>query len=203
MKTEIEVQDRIRYLLDQEFERRAVEAEVKLPKRCVHNYRHPLDSRKQVNGEPNENYNRIGKNGQTIGLCMYEASSPDDWKGNICEDPIDAQRCPFFTPSITREAIQQALEAQIRDVGWVKDNLPEVHALLWTLDSNKLPVSVPPPSEPKTEPLLPSGPQEEDTNDGDDDVVTPVPPSPVSWWKRALLRLLGIGPHQLPPSDRS
>lgn len=203
MKTEAEVQDHIRLLLDQEFERRAIEAATKLPRRCVHNHRQPLDSRKQVNGEGNEDYNRIVKNGlpvvQTIGLCMYGSTDPTNWNGTICEDPIDAQRCPLFTPKVTREEIQQALEGQIRDIEWVKVNLPEVHALLWTLDSNKLPASdPPPPPEPETAPL-PCEPEEEQQDD--EDAITPVPPPPLAWWKSWLLKLLGVTSKQLPPPN--
>ena len=175
MRLESEIQDHIRHLLTLEFERRVEEASSKLPQRCVYNHRHQLDSRKQVEGEVNEAYNKlISPELPTIGLCMYGAANPEEWPGNICEDPIDAQRCPLFTPKETPDMIRAQLEGQIRDIRWVQENLPDVHALLWVIDSDKLP----------------------DTTVSSQEVVYTLPR-----WKLFLCRLLGIktSPVLLPP----
>ncbi len=140
MRTEADVQDRIRYLLTKELDRRVAEAHVRLPHKCRFNHRQSLDVRKTVGGEPNENYNRIaGDHLPVIGLCMLGAEDVTQWNGTICEDPIDAQRCPYFDPTDTKEAVLESFNQQLRDLAWVEANLPEVHGLLWALGSESQP----------------------------------------------------------------
>lgn len=139
MKGEAEVQDRIRYLLTQELDRRVENAAKRLPLLCSHNHRHTLDPRKQVNGGPNEGYNRIGNGSQTIGLCMLDAEDPTEWKGDICEDPIDAQRCQYFDPKVDKDHVWAEFNLQIKKLDWVQENMPEVYGLLWALGSNQAP----------------------------------------------------------------
>lgn len=149
MRSAQEVESRIRFLLVKELEVRVMAAATRLPHSCVHNYRHPLDVRKTVGGEANENYNRVTRrNGlpmvQTIGLCLLlgpdgtPASSPgpESWGGTICEDPVDAQRCRYFTPTVTKENLVSEFSKQLKDPEWVKENLPEVYGLLWSLDGS-------------------------------------------------------------------
>jgi hypothetical protein len=200
MRNNGEVQKRIRELLDEEFQRRVRISEERLPACCVYNYRHPLDSRKRVNGEENPQFNRIARGEslpvvQTIGLCMYGSDNPETWSGTICEDPIDAKRCPpqAFTPRTNREAIKKEFEGQIKDLGWVEINLPHVHALLWALGEEKPPVA--PPPTPAIEELPPA-----------DESVPAVevhePTVHLSWWPKFLLWLAGLGRHKvLPPGD--
>jgi hypothetical protein len=186
MKDTQEVQNRIRQLLTEHFERRCADAEERLPRRCVYNYRHTLDARKRVDGEPNPSYNRITRGDshvglpvlQTIGLCTYGSDHPEKWNGDICEDPIDAQRCPLFKARMTRDLIKKEFEAQIKDADWVKENMPEVQALLWVLGSEEGPLSEDPP--PPTEELRP-----------------PPPPTMPSLWTRLWLWVRG---HPVLPS---
>lgn len=141
MRSEEEVQDRIRYLLTQELDRRVADAQARLPHKCRHNYRHPLDVRRNVMGEPNDQYNRItdARHLPMLGLCMLGAEDPTEWQGNICEDPIDAQRCPFFNPIDTKESLSLEFQQQIKDLDWLTANMPEVAGLLWALGSTVLP----------------------------------------------------------------
>jgi hypothetical protein len=140
MRTETEVQDRIRYLLTLEVDRRVTEASARLPHLCRHNRRHPLDVRKEVAGDRNEQYNRIaGKSLPVIGLCMLGAEDPTSWPGAICEDPIDAKRCPYFNPLVSKDAVEAQFKREIRDLDWVSENLPEVYGLLWALGSVTMP----------------------------------------------------------------
>lgn len=140
MRTETEVQDRIRYLLTLEVDRRVLEATARLPHLCRHNHRHPLDVRKEIAGDRNEQYNRVvGTSLPTIGLCMLGAEDPMSWPGLICEDPIDAKRCPYFTPKVNKEALEKQFELEILDLAWVSENLPEVYGLLWSLGSQAMP----------------------------------------------------------------
>lgn len=127
---------RIRHLLTVELDRRVTLMVKRLPEHCVHNYRHPLDVRKTVDGHPNEQYNRISLPvvQQTIGLCTLGKDTPAEWNGTICEDPVDAQRCPYFNGKQTKESVLREFEEQLRDMNWVSQNLPEVHGLLWVLE---------------------------------------------------------------------
>jgi hypothetical protein len=195
VKAEAELQNQIRILLDAELNRRLAESQSRLPTSCTHNHRQPLDERKLVDGHPNENYNRISLPVvQTIGLCMLGAEDPETWNGTICEDPIDAQRCPVFDPKRPVQAVRDEFHEQIRDLDWVRSNLPEIYGLLWVLGTEKpAPVELE-PAEPESESLpLPV------TVDS-----IPVMVPELSWWKRFICRLLKIevvplGPKMLPP----
>lgn len=134
MKSPTDIRARISRLLVRELRRRLAEAEERLPTRCHFNYRHPLDPRKMVDGEPNPKYNQILPTNQTIGLCMYGAEKPDEWPGNICEDPVDAQRCPYFQAKRTKQEVWVELRGQLQEPLWAEKNLPEVAALAWTLN---------------------------------------------------------------------
>ena len=138
MKSKDEVRARVRGMIAQELDRRIKEAEQRLPRRCVHNHRQPLDERREVMGEANAYFNRIAYDGgepvdQTLGLCMLNAGDPEGWEGNICEDPIDAKRCPFFEPVQSKQAILEHFKTQLQTGMWLEDNMPDVAALLWVL----------------------------------------------------------------------
>jgi hypothetical protein len=144
VKSETEVRDRLRALLVQELDNRIEEAGKRRPHLCVHNYRHPLDDRKTVDGEPNENYNRITSApwepvNRTLGLCMYGQESPENCRLDICEDDIDAQRCPLFQPTTTKASILDDLKAQLEMTGWIDENMPGAAELLWVLDASHSP----------------------------------------------------------------
>lgn len=140
MKTDTEIRERVRGLLVQELDRRVDEAHRRLPRRCTFNHRQVLDTRKAVDGEPNENFNRLASLRHlpmvpTIGLCMYGAEDPEQWNGAICEDPIDAQKCPLFVPRQTKKQLLEEFQEQLATEGWVQENMPDVAVLLWALDA--------------------------------------------------------------------
>lgn len=144
MRNKADVESRIQYLLVQELNVRVQIAGRRLPHLCVHNHRQPLDVRKTVEGEHNEEYNRITRGPSlpvvsTIGLCMLGAENPSEWPGNICEDPIDAQRCPYFTPKIDKQTLWNGFAEQIRNAEWLQEHMPEVYGLLWSLNVAALP----------------------------------------------------------------
>lgn len=145
MKPKSEVVDRVRALLQAEFDTRCQLASQRLPHMCANNYRHTLDFRKKVEDQKNEIYNRITKGPklpviQTIGLCMLGADNPQEWLSTICEDPIDAQRCPDFTATLDKSEIWNRLQEQVNDTKWLQEHMPEVAVLLWVLET---PVAMP------------------------------------------------------------
>ena len=144
MKNVNSIEERLRQLLAEELDRRLKEASTRLPRLCTHNHQQPLDVRRLVHGETNDYHNRIARDdgssvGQTLGLCMYGASSPEEWPGNICEDPIDAQRCPLFTPILSKDIIWKAFEHEVRDIEWLRKSMPEAYALFWVLEGSDIP----------------------------------------------------------------
>ena len=140
MRAENEIQNRIRFLLSRELTRRVERACARLPHHCKHNHSQPLDVRKKLAGDDNPDYNRLDrKNLPVIGLCMLGADSPDDWKGSICEDPIDAQRCPYYDPKATKKKVEDEFNTQIKDLDWVSVHMPEAYGLLWALGSERTP----------------------------------------------------------------
>lgn len=144
MRSDTAIRKRIRSLLASELDRRVKEASLRRPHLCVFNHRQPLDVRKTTDGDVNDNYNRVTSRpwepvGYTLGLCMYGQSDPDAWGGNICEDDIDAQRCPLFEPVKTKEEILGEFLDHLKTPGWVESNLPSVTELLWVLQESELP----------------------------------------------------------------
>lgn len=137
MKDRSQIENRIRRLVQEGLDRRLKEADVILPHKCRHNHRQPLDHRKTIDGEPNPHYNRIAVGeapvAQTIGLCMLNAKDPSEWNGTICEDPIDAKRCPYFDPKEPKEAVYQEYVSNLEDEDWRREHMPEVASLLWVL----------------------------------------------------------------------
>lgn len=172
MRTAEEIEDRIRGLLVEELDRRVAIATKRLPHLCTHNHRHALDTRKTIEDVPNENYNRITREGrrglpvlQSMGLCMLGAEDVENWFGTICEDPIDAQRCPVFHAKASKDDLWAEFSTQVRDDAWLQEHMPEVHVLHWVLNS--------------VEPIV-----------------------QVPWWKRLWFRLLRIRVTEpLPPFD--
>lgn len=142
MRTPNEVEDRIRALLVEELDRRMADASQRLPVKCTHNHRQSLDNRRKVEGDFNPTFNRISTHQglpvvQTIGLCMLNADRPEDWQGTICEDPIDAQRCPYFDPKISKDDVWDGFVHDLSDADWVQLNLPQVHELRWVIAEEK------------------------------------------------------------------
>jgi hypothetical protein len=169
MKTEAEISVRVRDLLRSEATRRVEDASKRLPHNCRFNYRHPLDERRNVDGEANPDYNCIlpaVKNNRTIGLCMYGAENPTEWPGTICEDESDAVQCPWFDPLRTPDVVVREFQENIRDPAWLEENMPVVHTLRWVLDDT-------------TEMVVQERPSRE--------AIVPVPA--LRWWQRLIWRL--------------
>ena len=124
-----EIEDRIRGLFFEELRLRGAEAEKRLPARCIYNKQNPLDSRSLHEGEPNDYHNRITTepwtaSTRTIGLCMYGSKDIETWPGNLCEDAIDAQRCPLFTPLQSKAEILAEFMSDISNVAYKSASVP-------------------------------------------------------------------------------
>lgn len=140
MRQPEEILSRVRGMLCVELDRRLEEASKRLPHLCQHNHRQPLDERPTVDGDRNSNYNRIAlPMVPTIGLCMLGAESPDDWGGTICEEPLDAQRCPVFESARSKQEVLADFRRQVSDADWLSDNMPEVSGLLWAAGATAAP----------------------------------------------------------------
>jgi hypothetical protein len=142
MRQDSEIRDRVRGILVEELDRRVAEAARRTPTNCIHNLRQPLDVRKTIDGEPNPHYNTMSPS-QSIGLCMLGAENPEEWKGDVCEDSVDAQRCPNFAPRLDKNAVLSEFESQLRNPEWVLTNFPTVAALIWVLNSGPEDLSLP------------------------------------------------------------
>lgn len=111
----------------------------KLPHLCVHNHRQPLDFDKTREGEINPGYNRVNRVHlpmvPTMGLCML-GSEGGTWPGTICDEPLDAARCPVFTPATNPVALWVEFQNNLLNPKWVEENSPRLASLLWVLDSD-------------------------------------------------------------------
>lgn len=140
MRSEKEIHRQVESLVNHHFEDQVQEKTRRLPNNCVHHLNHNIDVRERVNGERNPAYNRLdGKIGlEVVGLCMYGSEDKESWPGNICEDELDAIRCPLFTPLQSVGEIKEEFENQLKDPHWVKEKLPEVAALLWVTAGTRI-----------------------------------------------------------------
>lgn len=130
-------------MVNQELDRRVALATERLPQRCKHNHRHSLDQRPTIGGERNEEFNRITNRrrlpvAQGIGLCMIGSNDPETWAGTICEEPIDAKRCPVFDPKDTKASLRSVFEDDLANPEWVQENMAELATLLWALGEFKV-----------------------------------------------------------------
>lgn len=137
MRSRTEIENTIKHRILQTYKRMRVEATKRLPDRCRYNHRQALDPAPKYLDVPNPGYNRVDRRRLPIvpemGFCMFGAEHAAEWQGNLCDEPIDAQRCALFTSKTTEEQDRQALIANLQDPRWVEDNLPDVAALLWVL----------------------------------------------------------------------
>lgn len=168
MKDQTQIEERLRRLVLEALGAHMARFDVKLPTKCRHNHRQPLDHRKTVYGDSNPSYNRItsakdvsGKGlpvAQTIGLCMYGAENPDDWRGDICEDPIDAQRCNIYNPLVSKKVLYDAFVKGVRSEEWLGTHYPGILSLVWVLGQGVVIEEEPPPEEelPEEEPVPPT-----------------------------------------------
>lgn len=119
----------------------------RIPHNCTHNHRQPLDLDSHIEGELNPGYNRIQReepgDGKVhlrmipeIGICLYKADSVSDWAGTICDEPVDAARCPYFTPTETTETLWSKFLEDISNPLWVGKEAPRLSALLWVIDKS-------------------------------------------------------------------
>lgn len=147
MKSRKEIAARIKSLLQAELDRRLAEAELRLPRRCRHNHQQVLDSRRHLEGDVNEGYNRVARHHlpilQPIGLCMMGSDNPEAWQGTICDDPIDAQRCPDFFALQSREEVVAEFRLQLETPEWVSEHLPSVASLLWAIEESPVLPTIP------------------------------------------------------------
>jgi len=170
VKSESEIKARIEEAVFEEVSRRVDTLGERVPHKCIHNYRHPLDARKVTEEGFNPQYNRVTSERrlpvlQTVGLCLLGSDDPSAWSGTICDEPIDAKRCPVFTAFRTKDDVLEEVKGQMADESWLKSNMPEVYALSWALDmvvvhklswwSRLLLWLKRPMSEPRTPPFSP------------------------------------------------
>ena len=71
---------------------------------------------------------------QSIGLCGLGMEDAGSWNGDVCDEPVDAQRCPHFLPKQDKAELLETFKQQVMDPEWLRENLPEAYALLWVLE---------------------------------------------------------------------
>ena len=149
MRSRDEVVDEAQRLISEEFSRRVNEAGLRLPWKCRHNYKHPLDPRKTDEfGDPNPNFNKIKLPiypvkedeypNHMIGLCLhgYNGKVDDNWRWDrVCEEASVSRSCPDFTSIESRESVLDKFVAELNDPAWVAMAMPRLAAIMWVLES--------------------------------------------------------------------
>lgn len=147
MKNVDEIRSRIQLLLEQELERRVKESSRRIPRLCVHYYKHFLDTQREISGEPNPFYNRIVRDHDELAhgmldLCLYGSENPGEWSGDMCETEKDAEACPHFEPILSKEKIELDFETILVDKKRLEEELPNVFELAWVIDFVEAPVKM-------------------------------------------------------------
>lgn len=135
MKTESQVKARLAELIESEYATQVAKRSVLRPTSCKHNYRHPLDTQKYKDGEPNPVYNQLDKVHlnvlPTIGVCLLGKEDPCTWSGTICEDEEHASSCHDYNPIKTLKDIQKEVSDDLSDKTWLAENRPDILELSW------------------------------------------------------------------------
>lgn len=135
MKSEAQLIDRIKVLLVAEWERRVLVRGTRTPEACRNHHWQDLNLRNTADGTPNDAYNRVAVEGGTrTGLCLY-GSRTEEWSGTLCEDAVDAQRCPHFDPLWSPGLMYADYLLDLADLEWVSSSLAEVQILSWALET--------------------------------------------------------------------
>lgn len=76
---------------------------------------------------------KIPNTEETIGLCMYGSDDPENWPGDVCDQDEIAQACPMFSCKTTKQQALKHEAGRLQNPVIVKENYPEIAALLWVL----------------------------------------------------------------------
>ncbi len=141
MKTQDEVEKRLRKLLTRYRDRYVHEKTDRVYHNCVHNYEHkskPLpysvSDRPDTGMTPARKVLPVLSPEPTIHICMYGSKS-GEWNGDVC-DALDvrAPDCPWFKRRTGEQEAGEQFDGLMSNVRYVFDNYRDVAALQWVLD---------------------------------------------------------------------
>lgn len=144
MRSESDIIARARDLVLQAWKKRLSEAQKRIPHHCTYHHEQLLDFDPEISGESNPGYNRVDrvslpvlKSQNTLGICLYGVSDPSSWTGTICEEDIDAMRCPLFKSRFDISGLWETFQKDMANPNWVEENLPEMQTILWVLKEGR------------------------------------------------------------------
>lgn len=76
-----------------------------------------------------------------IGVCLYDAETPEDWPGLVCDEKEggleQAKKCDWFGPKATKEEVKEEFSNFFKNSSLpeIAQRYPDVAALMWVLDS--------------------------------------------------------------------
>jgi hypothetical protein len=103
-----------------------------LPQNCVHNHKHTPE----IVEQDETDLSPTVKEGDDIRLCMLGSDNPEEWPGNICQDPLTAKRCPFFENKHNHQDALREYKERIADPKVLAHEYKDIAALKWTLESD-------------------------------------------------------------------
>jgi len=118
MKTELEIQKKLKLLRERKLKRLIRKALRRKPHNCHFNRVHTVIQ----NGKSVE-----------IPICVAGVERPD-WKVDICDSNQQAKTCPIFLLKQDKKAIEKEFDEQCQDTEWLKKEHPDLYLLSWVLD---------------------------------------------------------------------
>ena len=141
VKSKKQVEDRLKKLRVR-YARKHMEASQKRCfKNCVHNHAHvptqtPAVARKDdFEMVPRRQVTLVVLQDEdpTVHLCMYGASDPATWPGDVCDDDSVARGCKVFEPRQTADQAKEEFLSSLSDDEHVFNNYRDVATLQWVL----------------------------------------------------------------------
>lgn len=86
---------------------------------CIHNYTHVGKDTEDMDTE--------------VGLCLLGSSNPEEWKGTICDEDVQAQSCPFFKNKFSKDVMLRSFYEELEDETVVSAEYKDIAALQWVI----------------------------------------------------------------------
>lgn len=141
MKSQDEIERRLRTLRVRYTKKHIAASQERLPQNCIYNLEqapngHYTKSKSaDVDIAPRHSITLVVIQPESpIRLCMYGADDPSKWPGNICDKAETARCCSWFSAKVSKEVAKTEFLNRLADDEYVYENHPDIAALQWATD---------------------------------------------------------------------
>lgn len=141
MKTQEEVEKRLRKLRRRYARKHIQRSQDRLPCNCIHNEEHlpvgdlraPIPTELEISPRIQRTLVVLqNHNPGPVRLCMYGAAD-GEWSGTICDSESTSRPCPYFQPRLPADSAKIEFLDTLADNEHVFDNYRDMATLQWVL----------------------------------------------------------------------